>query len=605
MESKTIKSLKKLFENLPSRRYLDFFFVMSASVLQGLMDVGLVALIARLVSLMAGGDLPDQIPGIRVFGENMLDQASWLLLVTVSAFWITSAIRFVVALLQSRLSADIWVDLTNKAYSNLITQDYEFHVHNKASNIFESFNRILAKVTDMVLYPIVSIASNSLSVLILLVGVVALLGMPALLMFGLMFFAYIGSSSVISKYLKFSIKQNLRHSKKILFFLMESITSIRDVHLYSSHQYFIDKITENGSRAKYHDRLTKLLPDVPRYVIEPAGVTVLLIIGLLPSILSGDSSRLNEAMPLLAAVLATLLRLTAPLTNAFRNFNKLRGCQPEINDILRLLDLKPNKHIHSFSDKLITPKGLMPSRFIQLKDLTFTYVGSDTSVLNKINMSIPVGSRIALVGRSGSGKTTLAHLLLGLLRPCSGNVMLDGIPLKNSEISSWQKNCAFVPQDIHLMDASIKENIAFGCTFDEIDDNLVWSALKAAQLSELVAEMPYGLLTLIGENGVKLSGGQRQRLSLARAFYKGSSVLILDEATSALDNKTEQDVLQAINIIGRQCTIIVIAHRLATIRKCDLVYELENKKIKAYGTYDSLLQKSTSFSELVQMELSK
>ena len=177
-------------------------------------------------------------------------------------------------------------------------------------------------------------------------------------------------------------------------------------------------------------------------------------------------------------------------------------------------------------------------RSISLVDVHYTYPGSTKPVLNGINIDIPVGSRIAFVGPSGNGKTTAANILLSLLRPQS-TLSLDGIPLLDNEIPAWYKCCAKVPQSIQLLSASVVANVAFGETVQEIDEDKVWEALRAAQLDEIVSEMPYGIYSPVGDNGIGLSGGQRQRLALARAFYRQAKVLVLDEATSALDNRTE------------------------------------------------------------------
>ena len=244
----------------------------------------------------------------------------------------------------------------------------------------------------------------------------------------------------------------------------------------------------------------------------------------------------------------------------------------------------------------------MPRQFIQLRQVSFRYSGSNENVLTAVDLTIPVGSRIAFVGRTGSGKTTLAYLLLGLLRPTDGSLNLDGVPLTDEEMPAWQANCALVPQDIQLLDASIRENVAFGCEPENLDDAEIWAALEAAQFDDVVSSMPYGLFTMIGENGIKLSGGQRQRLSLARAFYRDAKVLVLDEATSALDNKTEYDVMQALDLVGRRCTTIVIAHRLSTVRKCDRIFEVDHGRIKAAGDYETLCRLSDSFREMTQFE---
>jgi ATP-binding cassette subfamily B protein len=230
-------------------------------------------------------------------------------------------------------------------------------------------------------------------------------------------------------------------------------------------------------------------------------------------------------------------------------------------------------------------------------------VRSEEWVLRGVNLSIPVGSRVALVGATGSGKSTAAQLLLGLLDPQHSALELDGIGLDEFSKPSWQTSCAQVPQQIQLLDASIQANVAFGVEEDQIDMDRLWEALQAAQLADVVVDMPYGPLTPIGENGMKLSGGQRQRLALARAFYREAKFLLLDEGTSALDNRTESYVIDAIEMVGRRCTTVVIAHRLSTIVRCDRIYEFSQGTINASGTYDELKNRSASFRDLASLEI--
>ena len=244
----------------------------------------------------------------------------------------------------------------------------------------------------------------------------------------------------------------------------------------------------------------------------------------------------------------------------------------------------------------------MPNRLIELSNVNFSYKESDRLILENVSLSIPVGSRIALVGSTGSGKTTIAHLLLGLYTPSKGGLLLDGVPVSAEEMPAWQANCAFVPQNIRLLDASVRENVAFCEDSDSIDDNEVWAALEAAQFSEFAAQMPYGLYTICGEDGIKLSGGQCQRLALARAFYRKAKLMVLDEATSALDNKTEHDVMQALDLIGRRCTMVVIAHRLSTVKKCDRIFEISQGRVVASGDFETLKRLSPSFREMTMLD---
>ena len=596
-KSQTWTELSALLGKLPRRRKRLLGLVLLASFFQGVLDILLIAFLARFVGLFSGAKLDDRLPGVLVFGGGFLDQAGWLLALLIASFWLTSGLRFAVAYMQSMLSAEIWNDLVNQVYMNVLRQRYEFFIQNKTANLSEQFNRILNSVSTKVVSPLIAIAGNALSVTSLMIGVVFVLGWRALLIFGLMLLAYVTASLLITPYLRLATKQRIRYGRRINLLLMESLRSIRDVQLYSVDQYFISRFSSDGVVAKRYDRLTRLLPDVPRFVIEPAGITILFMVGLAPAVLGGDASDVRNAIPSLFAIMFTLLKVSGPLQNTFRSLNRLRGGLPDIKDALELLELKSERMVLT-SPGVSTPDGVMPRRLIQLKNVSFSYQSTDKKVVDDVNLSIPVGSRIALVGRTGSGKTSLAHLLLGLLQPTSGDLVLDGIPVNSLDLPAWQANCALVPQDIRLLDGSIRDNVAFGVDSALVDDEDIWAALGLAQFDEVVAQMNYGLYTMIGENGIKLSGGQRQRLSLARSFYRGAKVLVLDEATSALDNKTEYDLMQALDLVGRRCTTIVIAHRLSTVRKCDRIYEISNGRIIASGNFDELYASSSSFREM-------
>ena len=601
IQSQTWNELRFLLRELAPERRRFLALVLLASLLQGLVDIFLVGLLARLVGLLAGAKLGDQIPGIRFFGGGLQDQVGWIVVLLIAAYWLVSGIRFGVALLESLLTAEIWSDLVNKVYRNLMLQRYEFFVQNRKAFLSERFNRILSRVTATVITPMIAISASFVSVTALILGVGLMLGSTSLFIFVLLFISYAFSSRIITPYLRLALRQKIRYSRRLKLIFSESMRSIADVQLYSSHEYFVNRFSGSGILAKRNDRLSKLLPAVPRFVIEPAGITILFLVGLAPAISSGDADLLREALPELATVLVVLLRITSPLQTVFSNVNKLRGGLPEVKDALELLRMRPSRL--SLGDPGVPSiDGVMPTRLIELSGVNFSYKESDRLILENVSLSIPVGSRIALVGSTGSGKTTIAHLLLGLYTPSKGGLLLDGVPVSAEEMPAWQANCAFVPQNIRLLDASVRENVAFCEDSDSIDDNEVWAALEAAQFSEFAAQMPYGLYTICGEDGIKLSGGQCQRLALARAFYRKAKLMVLDEATSALDNKTENDVMQALDIIGRRCTMVVIAHRLSTVKKCDRIFEISQGRVVASGDFETLKRLSPSFREMTMLD---
>ena len=601
IQSQTWNELRFLLRELAPERRRFLALVLLASLLQGLVDIFLVGLLARLVGLLAGAKLGDQIPGIRFFGGGLQDQVGWIVVLLIAAYWLVSGIRFGVALLESLLTAEIWSDLVNKVYRNLMLQRYEFFVQNRKALLSERFNRILSRVTGTVITPMIAISASFVSVTALILGVGLMLGSTSLFIFVLLFVSYAFSSRIITPYLRLALRQKIRYSRRLKLIFSESMRSIADVQLYSSHEYFVNRFSGSGILAKRNDRLSKLLPAVPRFVIEPAGITILFLVGLAPAISSGDADLLREALPELATVLVVLLRITSPLQTVFSNVNKLRGGLPEVKDALELLRMRPSR-LSLGDPRVPSSDGVMPTRLIELSGVNFSYKESDRLILENVSLSIPVGSRIALVGSTGSGKTTIAHLLLGLYTPSKGGLLLDGVPVSAEEMPAWQANCAFVPQNIRLLDASVRENVAFCEDSDSIDDNQVWAALEAAQFSEFAAQMPYGLYTICGEDGIKLSGGQCQRLALARAFYRKSKLMVLDEATSALDNKTENDVMQALDIIGRRCTMVVIAHRLSTVKKCDRIFEISQGRVVASGDFETLKRLSPSFREMTMLD---
>ena len=243
-----------------------------------------------------------------------------------------------------------------------------------------------------------------------------------------------------------------------------------------------------------------------------------------------------------------------------------------------------------------------PTKTIELSSVFYRYPSTKEYSLKNINLKIPVGSKIAFIGTTGSGKTTTANQVLCLLRPTKGSILLDGKKLKTKDINSWQTMCSYVPQSINLLNEDILTNIAYGLKNEEINESKVWDSVIAAQLEDMIKSLPAGLKTKIGENGVLLSGGKRQRIAIARAFYRDAKLLVLDEANSALDNKTESELMEALELLNKKLTTIFVAHRLSTVKNCDCIYEFQNGEIKAFGNFDELYKKSETFNAMIKNE---
>jgi ATP-binding cassette subfamily B protein len=328
----------------------------------------------------------------------------------------------------------------------------------------------------------------------------------------------------------------------------------------------------------------------PRFSMEAVGMV---LIAVLAFILSRQSVGIAAALPVLAALALGAQRLLPALQQVYGAWASIAGSHALLLDTLGLLDqpLPPD----ASSPR---PRPLPFEREIRLEKVRFRYTEDGPWVIEDLDLTIAKGARVGLVGGTGSGKSTTLDLLMGLLRPSSGRISIDGQVLEGSSIRAWQAGIAHVPQAIFLADTSLAANIAFGVPEGEIDRERVRRAAERAQICDFIDSMPAGFESLVGERGVRLSGGQRQRIGIARALYKEATVLVLDEATSALDNSTERSVMDAIEGLSRDLTVIMIAHRLSTVQRCETIIELENGRLIAQAPYEQLLSTSQSFRRM-------
>lgn len=370
-------------------------------------------------------------------------------------------------------------------------------------------------------------------------------------------------------------EDNQNYYSGLFKWISQTVQGIKEVKIAGKEKYFVDAYVRCGKGYVEAVQKYSLYNNIPKLFIET--FCVICMIGyLLVMILSGVSSEdMMQTLTAFAAAALVLLPCVNRINNQINNITYFEPFFLGVTDHLQD-EISGEKTDMSFADG--EDEKLSVKREIELKDITYSYPGTEKLIFDHADMKIPVGASVGIVGTSGAGKSTVVDILLGLLEVKTGHIYADGVDVKE-HYRAWLKNVGYIPQMIFMLDDTIRRNVAFGVADGEIDEERIWEVLKEAQLDEFVRSLPEGLDTGIGERGIRLSGGQRQRIGIARALYGDPEVMILDEATSALDNDTEAAIMESINRLRGKKTLIIIAHRLQTIEKCDMVYRVEEGKI--------------------------
>lgn len=358
----------------------------------------------------------------------------------------------------------------------------------------------------------------------------------------------------------------------------ESVTGIKEIKIANKENYFINGYADCG--AGYVNAVQKynLYNSTPRLLIETIAIAGMIGYMLVVMARGTDLTDLVPQLTVLAAAASRLLPSANRINNYLTSIAYFEPFLMNVSDNLQSEIHDGNISYNSADYRKKSQVDKLPiTKSILMKDITYKYPGTDKLILDKADMEVPVGKSVGIVGTSGAGKTTIVDVMLGLLKPESGNILADGVDVME-HYPEWLKNIGYIPQTIFMIDSTIRKNVAFGYPDEEIDDTRVWNALKEASLDEFVRSLPEGLDTKIGERGIRLSGGQKQRIGIARALFEDPEVLVLDEATSALDNETEAAIMESINNLHGKKTLVIIAHRLQTIEKCDMVYSIKDGK---------------------------
>ena len=358
----------------------------------------------------------------------------------------------------------------------------------------------------------------------------------------------------------------------------QSVMGIKEIKIANRESYFINEYSKCGAGYVSAVQRYNLFNATPRLLIETVAIAGM-IMYMMGRILGGTAA--VDIMPQITALGVIAMRLI-PCANRINNYLTsiayfepfFMGVSDNLQEEIRDESIDYNEETYRRKQDV---EKLEIKDKIELKQITYKYPNTDVLIFDRADMEIPIGKSVGIVGTSGSGKTTVVDIMLGLLRLQNGEILADGVEVRD-HYASWLKNIGYIPQTIFMIDSTIRKNVAFGCADEDIDDDKVWEALKEAQLDEFVRGLPEGLETGIGERGIRISGGQRQRIGIARALYEDPEVLVLDEATSALDNETEAAIMDSINRLHGRKTLVIIAHRLQTIEKCDMVYRVENGK---------------------------
>ncbi len=566
---------RRLWLHIGPRRRRQFLGLLGLTVLASLSEVLSIGAVLPFLGALAA---PEKVFASK-YARPLLE---WLGLTTPSQILLPLTIAFCAAGLAAgamriillraslRLSFGVGADISNEVYRRTLYQPYSVHISRNSSEIITGISVKTNEVIFYVVMPALTLTS-AVFMAIAIVGTLATFipfaALAAFAVFGVIYALLVKS---LRRRLKANSVQIARESTNATKYLQEGLGGIRDILIDGTQETFSNTFRKSDAILRDAQSNNQFIAQSPRFAMESAGMV--LIAGIAYGLSLGTGG-VASTIPMVAALALGLQRLLPALQQGYQAWSTIHGAQDSLKDTLVLLD----QPMPAFD----AAKGhsIPFNREIRLSNLSFRYGEDKPWILNDVNIVIPKGGRIGFVGTTGSGKSTLLDIVMGLLRPTQGTLLVDDVPITRENVGAWQPHIAHVPQSIFLTDGSVRENIAFGLPTAEIDDVAVRKAAHRAQIGEAIELWRDGYETLVGERGVQLSGGQRQRIGIARALYKNADLIIFDEATSALDTATEEAVMASIESLSGEITVLIIAHRLSTLKNCSQVIEFDKPGI--------------------------
>ena len=599
-----ITIFSRLYDLLDRRERQQGWLLFLLMILTGLADLVGVASIFPFLAMVADPAAARAQPLMAALYDRLgfSSNTSFLIFLgftVLSILLTTLVIRLITLKAMTRFAYRRNHTISNRLLTAYLRQPYVWFLNQNTADL----SRRVLYETEMVvmqgLLPAMRLIANLVTILCLvglLVTVNPIVAFSTTLVLG---GSYVLLSLLVRKLLAHAAEARAEGNHRRYRLVQEALTGIKDLKVLGAEESYIARYTVASQSFSQSGSTVTFVSEMPRHVLEMLafGGMILLVLVLLAT----GSSTVSEVLPTLGVFAFSTLRLFPALQQVYLALTYIRGVRPMIEML--------HRDVLATRRNALTPKHgaerrsrLPMTRGVRLVGVHYAYPQAEQGALYGLDLDIPARSTIGLVGSSGAGKTTAIDVLLGLLEPQSGQIMVDDVKVTRDNLRHWQDNVGYVPQNIFLIDGTIAENIALGVPPEAIDMAAVNRAAQIARLHNFIqSDLPQAYATPIGERGLRLSGGQRQRIGIARALYHDPDVLVLDEATSALDNLTEQAVIEAVQALGGQKTIIMIAHRLSTVRNCDCIYLMEQGQVVASGHYDALISDNDSFRRMARL----